>query len=128
MYKFQAILGLISKIFSNILLVICLPVSLLLFAGSICAWQIEPLINTIFGNEADTVIGNMGSSLPIIQNVGLGVFIFLLIIYIIYLSALIIKITLYKSISGFVVARSKELRNIELNRAQEKLDRYRYRE
>ncbi len=35
MYKLQAILGLISKIFSNIILVICLPISLILFAGSI---------------------------------------------------------------------------------------------
>ncbi len=132
MYKLQAILGLISKIFSNVILVICLPVSLLVFGASIIAWQIEPFLNTIYGGQAQTIIdqinGGSANVMGIISNTGLGIFIFMLIMYTVFLVALVVKTTLYKSISGFVVARSKELRNIELNKAQEKLDKYRYRE
>ncbi len=133
MYKFQAIMGLISKVLSNIFLVICIPISLIIFVGAICLWQISPLLNTIYGNAADEIIAQINAGgeknvISIISNVGLGIFIFLLIIYIFFIVALIIKISLYKSISGFQVARSKELRNIELNKAQEKLDKYRYRE
>lgn len=130
MYKFQAILGLISKALSNIVLVICLPVSLIVFVGSICLWQIEQLINTIYGADtAQNIIDTMNSGtdlVKILTYVGLGLFIFILCIYVIFIIAIVIKISLYKSISGFVVARSKELRNIELNKAQEKLDKYRY--
>lgn len=130
MYKFQAILGLISKALSNIVLVICLPVSLIVFIGSICLWQIEQLINTIYGADtAQNIIDTMNSGtdlVKILTYVGLGLFIFILCIYVIFIIAIVIKISLYKSISGFVVARSKELRNIELNKAQEKLDKYRY--
>lgn len=132
MYKFQAIMGLISKVLSNIFLVICIPISLIIFVGAICLWQISPLLNTIYGNAAVDIINQINTGgkdvISIISNVGLGIFIFLLIIYIFFIVALIIKISLYKSISGFQVARSKELRNIELNKAQEKLDKYRYRE
>lgn len=127
MYKFQAILGLISKIFSNVLLVICLPVSLLIFIASICMWQIEPLLNTIGASEVITDLSTT-NLLSIISYVGLGVFIFMLFIFIVFIVAIVIKISLYKSISGFVIARNKELRNIEINKAQEKLDKYRYRE
>ncbi len=132
MYKLQAILGLISKVLSNVVLVICLPVSLIIFGASIIAWQIQPFLNTIYGAQAGEVIDSINygghNVIGIISNTGLGIFIFMLIIYVIFLISLIVKTTLYKSISGFAVARSKELRNIELNKAQERLDNYRYRE
>ncbi len=129
MYKFQAILGLLSKIFSNILLVICLPISLLLFVGSICLWQLESILNSL-GPKVAELLSNLDNSglLNILTYVGLGLFIFILFIYVVFIVSVIIKVSLYKSISGFVIARSKELRNIELNKAQEKLDKYRYRE
>ncbi len=131
MYKLQAILGLITKVLSNVALVICLPVSLIIFGASIIAWQIQPFLSTIYGPQYDVIIAdiNQGSDVVgIISNTGLGIFIFMLILYTIFLISLIIKVSLYKSISGFAVARSKELRNIELNKAQEKLDKFRYRE
>ena len=128
MYKFQAILGLLSKIFSNIMLVICLPISLLLFAGSICLWQLESILNSL--PNAGELLVNLKNSglLNILTYVGLGVFVFILFIYVVFIVSIIVKISLYKSISGFVIARSKELRNIELNKVQEKLDKYRYRD
>lgn len=127
MYKFQAILGIIAKIFSNILLVICLPISLIMFAGSICLWQIDSLLNTV---GATNILDDLANSdlLNTLSYVGLSIFIIILFIYVVFIIAIVIKISLYKSISGFVIARSKELRNIELNKAQEKLDKYRYRE
>ncbi len=125
-------MGVIAKVLSNIFLVICIPVSLIIFVGAICLWQITPLLNTIYGTEAIDIIAKINAGgndvVSIISNVGLGIFIVFLIIYIFFIVALIIKISLYKSIAGFQVARSKELRNIELNKAQEKLDKYRYRE
>lgn len=135
MYKIQAIFGLIAKSLSSILMVISIPISIIFFAGGICMWQIDQLLITIYGEEgAQDIMNNFISDassnniFEVVKYVGVSIFSVTLILFIIFLVAIVIKVTLYKSVSGFLVARNKELRNIEINKAEEKLDKYRYRE
>lgn len=98
-------------------------------------WQIDQLLITIYGEEgAQDIMNNFISDassnniFEVVKYVGVSIFSVTLILFIIFLVAIVIKVTLYKSVSGFLVARNKELRNIEINKAEEKLDKYRYRE
>lgn len=130
MYKFNMILSKIAKATVSATLIICLPLSIILLVGSVLMWNLESFIVLILGPEAWTNVLNaiQPTGIEIIKWIGVGLTALIVLIFVILITSKLISNSLYKNINGVKIARNREIRNIDINKAINKLERYRYRE
>ncbi len=131
MYFFYKIISRVAKFFSNALLVIAIPISIILATLFGIYFWIEPFLNSLnlwsYVHDA-LVASNSFDAFNITRWVSLALMILIIVCWIIFITAWIIKKVNFKKIANIDIARNKEFRNQDINEYQEKLEKYRYRD
>lgn len=134
MYHFYKFMSGFAKFFSNALFILSIPVSIILCGLGWCLFFIKDIVikitnePDIFDLAIDGSNASMVNAINIIQWVGLGLAILMIVIFVILLTAWILKKILFKRIAGNYITRNKEWRNRDINRVLERLEDYRYRD
>lgn len=133
MYSFYRIISKFSKIFSNVFLILAIPVSILLCGLGWCMFFIRDIIIAITNNEglfdtANPSGASLTDSCEIIKWVGLALAIFIIVCYVILIVSWICRKVLFKKIADNYITRNKEWRNRDINKTIERLENYRYRD
>ncbi len=131
MYFFYKIISRVAKFFSNALLVIAIPISIILAALFGIYFWLEPFLKSLnlwsYVNDA-LIASNSFDAFNTTRWITLALMILIIVCWIIFITAWIIKKINYKRIANIDIARNKEFRNQDINEYQEKLEKYRYRD
>lgn len=131
MYIVYKIFSSMSKICSNVLVILAVPFAFILAALGWAAFCIEDIFDSIGAGELlDPNSGNttLVEIVPIIKYIGLAVGLLFTILLVIIFISWILKKVFYKKIADNYITRNKEWRNRDINKVIEKLESYRYRD
>lgn len=128
MYPFYRFFGKLSKLLSNIMLAVIIPVSIIICAAGWCLFFIRDVIKLFGADPSQVITSDLEPVFNILKWVGLGIALFVIVCYLVFFLAWIFNKITYKKIADNYITRNKEFRNRDINKTIEKLENYRYRD
>ena len=131
MYILYKIFSKISKILSNTLVVVAIPISIILVVGFTIVVFLQNFLDGIGlwkSVEEQLISSNTYNVLQYSQLTALILLCIIIVCWVIFIISWCIKKCIFKKIGDMYIARNKEYRNNDINNFKERLEKYRYRD